>query len=252
VEPIWVQDHLEKYIWSKYKYVILMSGTLLDKNMFTYLNGIDGSRAVYHDIESPFLVKNRPIYYMPVGKMTYNEKVGTWQKYIPWINKLIDKKYKNDKGIIHTNSFELTNWVKNDIKNKRVMCHTPEKNKDIILRTHNISSEPTILVSPSMTTGIDLSDDFARFQIMLKVPYPSLASQKNKMRMEQNKEWYSYRTIQTIIQMYGRAVRNYNDHAHFIILDGSFKNILDYSSKFIPPYILRAIKRVDTHKLQKK
>jgi Rad3-related DNA helicase len=250
VEPIWVQDQLNKYLWSKYDYVILMSGTILDKNMFNYINGIDGSKSVYYSIPSPFSIKNRPIYYMPVGKMSWKEKSETWNKYIPWINKLMSK-YQNDKGIIHTNSFELVNWVKRDIKSKRILFHLPENDKDQVLRTHYLSGEPTVLCSPSMTTGIDLSDERARFQIMLKVPYPSLASQKNKMRLKQHSDWYGYRTVQTIIQMYGRGVRNENDHAHFIILDGSFKDILDYSGKFIPSYIKTAIKKVDLSKVKK-
>ena len=249
VEPIWSHPYLDKYIWSQYKYVILMSGTILDKDMFSYLNGINGSEAVYYQIESPFEVKNRPIYYMPIGRMTYKDKQSTWQKYLPWIKKLM-KKYQNEKGIIHTNSFEFVGWMKKDVKDKRLLLHFADKNKDMLLRTHYISSTPTVLCSPSMTTGVDLADDRARFQLMLKVPYPSLGSQKNKLRMKQHKDWYAWRTVATMIQMYGRAVRNYQDSAHFIILDGCFKDIMDYSSRFIPNYVKKAIKRVDVHKMK--
>jgi len=47
---------------------------------------------------------------------------------------------------------------------------------------HKESDEDTVIVSPSMNTGVSFDDDTARFQIIAKVPYPSLASQKNKLR----------------------------------------------------------------------
>ena len=30
LEPIWAYDYLEKYVWSRYDMVVLMSGTILD------------------------------------------------------------------------------------------------------------------------------------------------------------------------------------------------------------------------------
>jgi hypothetical protein len=30
-----------------------------------------------------------------------------------------------------------------------------------------------VLISPSFNTGLDLKDDYARFQIIVKVPYPN-------------------------------------------------------------------------------
>ena len=102
LEPIWAYDYLDKYVFSNYDMVFLMSGTILDKNLFCQLNGLDVTRAVYYSIPSPFPLKNRQIYYMPVGKMSYKSKEETFKKYIPYIQKLLDK-YKNKKGIIHTN-----------------------------------------------------------------------------------------------------------------------------------------------------
>ena len=78
--------------------VFLMSGTILDKNLFCQLNGLDVTKACYYSIESPFPLKNRPIYYMPVGKMSYKQKEDTFKRYIPYIQKLLDK-YKDKKGI---------------------------------------------------------------------------------------------------------------------------------------------------------
>ena len=55
-----------------------------------------------------------------------------------------------------------------------------------MLKLHFESDEPTVIVSPSMGTGVSFDNDRARFQIIAKIPYPSLASQKNKMRQVKN------------------------------------------------------------------
>lgn len=243
LEPIWAYDYLDKYVFSNYDMVFLMSGTILSKNLFCNLNGLDVQKAVYYSIPSPFNVKNRPIYYMPLGKMSYKNKEETFKRYIPYIKKLLDK-YQGRKGIIHTNSFELSNWIKDNIKDPRLIFHD-SSNKDEMLKLHKSSEEPTVIVSPSMDTGVSFDNDDARFQIIAKIPYPSLASQKNKLRQKNNPEWYSWKTVSGIVQMSGRPVRSHLDYADTIILDGSFGDVIRYSSHLIPDWIQNAIKKIN-------
>lgn len=243
LEPIWAYDYLDKYVFSNYDMVFLMSGTILDKNLFCQLNGLDIKKAAYYSIESPFPVRNRPLYYMPVGKMSYKSKEETFKRYIPYIKKILDK-YEGKKGIIHTNSFELANWIQKSIKDPRLVYHD-SSNKDEVLKMHFESDEPTVIVSPSMGTGVSFDDDKGRFQIIAKVPYPSLASQKNKLRQSNNPAWYAWKTVSGIIQMTGRVVRSNTDHADTIIIDGSFGDVIKHSSHFLPQWVQGAIKRIN-------
>jgi len=243
LEPIWAFDYLDKYVFSKYDMVFLMSGTILDKNLFCQLNGLDVQKAVYYSIESPFPVKNRPVYYMPLGKMSFKQKEDTFKNYVPFINKIL-KKYQDKKGIIHTNSFELASWISRDVKDSRLVYHD-SSNKDEVLKQHFETLNPTVLVSPSMDTGVSFDDDKARFQIIAKIPYPSLASQKNKLRQKNNPDWYSWKSISGLIQMTGRAVRSVDDFADTIIIDGSFSDLLKYSGHLFPHWFQEAIKKVN-------
>jgi Rad3-related DNA helicase len=245
LEPIWAYDYLDKYVFSQYDMVFLMSGTILDKNLFCQLNGLDVSKAVYYSIPSPFPLRNRPIFYMPLGKMSYKSKEETFKKYIPYIKKLLDK-YKNKKGIIHTNSFELAKWIENSIKDPRLIFHD-SSNKDEMLKFHKESDKPTVIVSPSMDTGVSFDNDDARFQIIAKVPYPSLGSQKNKLRQSNNPDWYSWKTVAGLIQMTGRPVRSDMDYADTIIIDGGFGDVMKHSSHFIPEWIQEAIKKINVN-----
>ena len=243
LEPIWAFNYLDKYVFSKYDMVFLMSGTILNKEMFCKLNGLDASKSVYYSIPSPFPVKNRPIYYIPVGKMSYDKKEETFKDYVPMINKLL-KKYEDKKGIIHTNSFELASWIGRDIKNPRLVYHD-SSNKDEVLEKHFINQNPTVIVSPSLSVGVSFDKDKARFQIIAKVPYPSLASQKNKLRQSNNPDWYSWKTVAGLVQMTGRTVRSSSDYADTIIIDGSFGDVMKHSSEFLPDWIQDAIKRIN-------
>lgn len=249
LQTVWSNKYMDKVIWSKYDKIILMSGTILDKQMFCFLNGIPDSLCVYHSIPSPFKLKSRPIYYMPVGRMTHSTKYNVFQEYKPFIKKLLEK-YKDKKGIIHTHTFEISQWIQKEIKSKRFIFHETDT-KDFALKKHYTEDEPSILVSPSMTTGVNLFGDRARFQILAKIPYPSLASNKNKTRQKAMPDWYSYKTVSTIMQIYGRAVRSEDDNADMIVLDACFSDVMKYSSKFIPKYVSDAIVSVDMAKLKK-
>ena len=243
LEPIWAYDYLDKYIFSKYDMVVLMSGTILDKNLFCHLNGLDVTKAAYYSIRSPFKVKNRPIYYMPIGKMSYKSKEDTFKKYIPYIKKLLEK-YKNKKGIIHTNSFELSKWIQDSIDDPRLIFHD-SSNKDEMLKLHKESEIPTVIVSPSMSVGVSFDNDLARFQIIAKIPYPSLSSQKNKLRMKNNPDWYSWKTCCVIQQASGRIIRSDIDYGDTVIIDGSFSDVIKHSSCFLTDWFQESIQRVN-------
>jgi ATP-dependent DNA helicase DinG len=247
LEPIWAYDYLDKYVFSHYDMVFLMSGTILDKNLFCTLNGLDTKRAVYYSIDSPFPLKNRPIYYMPLGKMSYKSKEETFKNYVPYIGKILDK-YKNKKGIVHTNSFELAGWIQKSVKDKRLKFHD-SSNKDDVLKEHYSTEDPTVIVSPSMDTGVSFDNDRARFQIIAKVPYPSLASQKNKMRMQNNPDWYSWKTVCSLQQACGRIVRSDLDYGDTIIIDSSFGDVIRYSSSFMPEWFQNSIKLINMKKM---
>ena len=113
------------------------------------------------------------------------------------------------------------------------------------MKWHIETDRPTILVSPSMGTGNSLDDDLARFQIIAKIPYPSLTSQKNKMRQINNPEWYAWKTSASLQQACGRAVRGSDDYADTIILDGSFGDVLRHSSHLLPDWLQESIKKVN-------
>ena len=96
-----------------------------------------------------------------------------------------------------------------------------------------------------MVSGVDFQDDISRFQIILKIPFPYLGSEKIKQRMKTNSKWYNWKTVVDFIQMIGRSIRSKDDYADTYILDDSFSDVLKYNSHLIPRYITNAIKYIN-------
>lgn len=238
VEPIWGNLYLEEMFWKKYDHIVFMSGTILDKDLFSYLMGINSEKATHLCLPCPFDPKKRPVVYLKFGKMSYGEKKKTFERAVPIIDKILEKNSQN-KGIIHTANYELSNWIKASIKNPRLLFHD-SATREKTLETHLIATKETVIVSPSMFTGIDLKDDLSRFQIILKVPFPNLMSNKIKRRLESFPEWYNWKTLVDLLQAYGRSIRNEEDWAETYILDGCFDQILN--NKRVPQYFLEALK----------
>lgn len=241
-QPIWVHEYLNEMVWKRYDHIIFMSGTILNKKIFCFLNGLEDKLTTYHQIPSPFKIRNRPIYYIKLGKMNFSSKEETFLNQLVYIKKILNK-YKDKKGIIHTNSYELTEWLQQNIQDKRLLFHETE-NKQEVLDKHISSKSPTVIVSPSMSNGVNLKDDLSRFQIILKVPYPNLGSNAVKARQKLNPEWYSITTISTLIQTYGRSVRSESDYCDTFILDSNFSDLLKYNFNMIPNYFSDAIKEL--------
>lgn len=241
-KPVWGNDYIKEKIFDKYDHVLLMSGTILNQNLFSYINGINTDESAYFEIPSPFSIKNRPIYYLKLGKMTMNQKEESFKNQIPYIKKIL-KKYSDKKGVIHCSTYELSEWIQENIFDKRLIFHTPD-NREEMLSKYLYSDKPLVMVSPSLVSGVDLKDELSRFQIILKIPYPYLGSNVVKSRQKSNKDWYSWKTISDMIQMSGRSVRSIDDWADTFILDSCLSELLKYSGDSIPRWFSGSIKNM--------
>ena len=91
---------------------------------------------------------------------------------------------------MHCNSYKIANYLKKELRSKRILTHD-STNRDEILNKHLTSTEPTVLLSPSMTEGVDLKGDASRFQVIVKVPYPYLGDPIVRKRMNKNEKMLS-------------------------------------------------------------
>lgn len=232
-KPIDVSQFCEDVLYKHGQYVIFMSATILDPVKFAQSVGIPLDLMAHLKIESPFPPENKPVWYVPMGKMNLDTINATLPKIAQAVQAIL-KRHPNEKGIIHTHSFKILDYLRKNVKSNRLLFQD-ESNKDKIITKHIKSSEPTVLVSPSMTEGVDLKDDLSRFQVICKLPFPYLGDQLVQKRKEKWDWWYSYETAKTLIQAMGRSIRNENDTAVTYILDEGWENFFRWNSGLFPP-----------------
>jgi Rad3-related DNA helicase len=152
--------------------------------------------------------------------------------------------YRNHKGVIHTTSYEQLNFIKENISQtnkRRLLVTDPEIQRDEVIAEHVNSTKPTVLISPSLHTGLDLKDDLSRFQIITKVPYPNKGDRWTNEKRKIDEEWYYWQTALKLIQGYGRSIRSKEDWAKTYVLDSAFGYFVKKNKNILPDWFTQAI-----------
>ena len=154
--------------------------------------------------------------------------------------------HAKDKGIIHTTSYEQLNFIKENISQintRRLLVTDPEIQRDEVIYQHENSIRPTVLISPSLHTGLDLKDNLSRFQIITKVPYPNKSDRWTNAKREVDEEWYYWQTALKLVQAYGRSIRSKDDWAKTYVLDSAFEHFVNKNLNILPDWFMEAIRR---------
>ena len=240
-KPVDVSKFASDYLFRLGNKVLMMSATILDRDSFCQSLGIPANDVEFISIPSPFPVDNRPIVELPVGPMNMKNIENTLPKMAKVIQELLDS-HPDESGIIHTHTYKVAKHLKENIKTDRFLLHDSD-NRDEILKEHIKSGKPTVLLSPSMSEGVDLRDDCSRFQIICKIPYPYLGDKVVKKRMNKWPGWYPLQTAKTIVQSVGRSIRSEDDYAVTYILDSQWGYFYKRNKKFFPADFQNCLRR---------
>jgi len=215
--------------------VILMSATIIDPKNFCTSLGIDKFK--YIEAESTFDPKNAPIICNTKYKLNYYTMKKFLPKIISNIQDICDH-HKGEKGIIHTQNNTITGELSKVLVGDRYLYRQPGVVNEEILSKHTLSKDPTVLISPSMSHGVDLKDDLARFQIIVKAPFLPTKDVRIERLMKDDYDWYVNKMLCSLIQSCGRGIRSKKDHCVTYILDANIAhNILNNKHK-LPNYFL--------------
>ena len=244
IKPIFIQEYAQKFVFSAASKFLIMSATLFGKGTFCKNLGIDPKQAKFIRMTSNFPKEHRPIIYRPSGKMSFAHKGTTLPKMTKDVENICNF-HKGEKGIIHTHTFEIANYLKEhcskDVSNRFLyQKDIGLENKAVLLDAHS-NSQDSVILAPSFAEGLDLKDDLGRFQIICKVPYPSLGDPQIKARMNADDGWYEWVTGLKLVQMSGRIVRHDMDYGTTYVLDHDFKQYVSRTKHFLPKWFLEAI-----------
>ena len=240
-KPLSVKNYTNDYLFSFGDVCIFMSATILNHKKFAQWMGVDINDVYSIRIDSPFNSADNPIIMTQSYDMASKNLKSNAPKTIPIINQILAK-HKNEKGLIHTVSKDCRRYIMRKIDDDRLMTHTT-KDRNKKLEEYK-SSKNSVLVSPSMSEGVDLPGDNCRFQIIYKLPLMKLSEQVRK-RLDDDEEWYDYRTSISLVQTFGRGIRFDGDYCTTYVVDRRFKDFIikdKTENHFLPDYVLKAIK----------
>ncbi len=230
---------LANHIFNFADKIVLMSATIIDPEHFTKSLGITDYS--YVECESDFEPSKSPIYVSSTNKINYKTLKTVLPKICTQIEQIVNH-HKNEKGIIHTHTQEIANIIQDKIgKNERFLFRDATATNENILKEHCETQNPTVLVSPSLVYGVDLKDDLARFQIIVKLPFLPLSSKRIKKLFDTDKDWYENKMLSATVQAAGRATRNKNDYSVTYILDSNFINVVKRSRSKLPKHFIDRI-----------
>jgi len=232
-------EKLTKFIFDYAENVLLMSATIIDHKNFAKTLGIKDYE--YVEVDSDFDPQKSPIYVSSKNKLNYKNLTNVLPQICDQV-KVITEHHKTEKGIIHTHSNEITKFLKSKLSaNSRFLFRDEISNNEDILREHYETDQPSVLVSPSLAFGVDLKDNLARFQVIIKMPYPSLACKRVKRLFEIDKNWYENKMLNALVQACGRATRSKNDFSTTYILDGNVVNVLKRTKDKLPKAFIERV-----------
>lgn len=235
-----------KAVFEKGSKTLLMSATILNNKTFCKSIGLVPNDVKFIQVESDFPIEHRVIYPLNIAYLNYSnlQSIDIMSNICVAVDNLMSV-HKKDKGIIHTTSYEQLIFIKQNLSKenaRRLLITDPEIQRDEIISQHISTPKPTVLISPSLHTGLDLKDDLSRFQIITKVPYPNKSDRWTNAKRKIDEEWYYWQTSLRLIQAYGRSVRSKDDWARTYILDSAFCYFVRKNRKTLPGWFIQAIK----------
>lgn len=242
-KPVEVAALAEAYLFGHARRVLMLSATILDAPTFLRSLGVEPEDAEIISVPSSFPPENRPLVVKPTARLTRHYL----DRDLPVLARAVNDlalRHEDEKGVVHAHSYKIAAFIAKHLSPEvgwRVVTHESAAGRDAALSRHLNSPDPTILLTPSMTEGIDLAEDLARWQVLCKVPYPYIGDKQVAARMERDREWYDWRTTLSVVQAYGRSVRSDTDSAVTYLLDADFPNFLRRQARRLPSWFVEAL-----------
>ena len=242
ISPVSASGIFSAYMQQFGKKFVFMSATVGDVNVFCRELGLDPKRTCFIQTGTDFPAENAPIVFCPVGKMNYKDLPATMPKIVAAVKEILSG-HGEDKGIIHTGNYKIADEIVRSLPSNlrsrliyRDMKYGMKLSNEDLIKIHEKESRPTVLISPSLGTGTSLDDDLSRFQIIVKLPFPSLLDARVKLKADEDPAWYLDTMFKEVQQSSGRSIRSMDDHAVTYVLDSSADWFFKKAEKTLPKH----------------
>lgn len=215
--------------------LVLMSATINASDIRQL--GLDEKRVLYLEAKSAIPPDRRPIITDYVGGINRKNQVSMVDKIVKKIHHYLET--RPEKGMIHM-TYSMADELRRRLDHPRLIFHTKANTSQKLAQFKQSSNG--VFVGCGLYEGVSLDYDQARWQVIAKVPFPSLASPLHKYHSEKDPDFYAWSTLKNLIQAYGRVCRRPDDLGDTYILDSNFGTLLAHNKHLVPEWFTEAIK----------
>jgi ATP-dependent DNA helicase DinG len=237
--PEYVGNLIDMFLLNYGDKRLLMSGTIYNKDLYCRLNGLKSEETCFIKIGSSFPVSNRPIYLK--SDYTVDTSHKTWDINFKEMITKIKGVFKDEKGLIHAPSYHAGLTLYNALKDTgRMVIHDKDNFQENLLEFYK-GNNPLVFISPTCQQGVDFKGSRARFQIILRVPYPNTSNKLMAKKVKEDFSYYNYQTLITFGQQIGRINRSEDDFGVTVLMDDRFNKFILSNKSSLPKWLLEAI-----------
>jgi len=241
LDPVWPGEYAEGALFRRIPKIILTSATVRPKTL--ELLGIDPADVDFIDFPSVFPKERRPVIHVNTVRVDKNIDAGDRKLWVAKIDAIIRAR-TDRKGIIHTVSYERARFIFDNSNFRDYMLMHETRTARDIMELFKRGDAPLILLSPSMTTGVDFPYDQCRYQIIAKIPFPDTRNKVMAARTHEDPTFGHYIAMQTLVQMAGRGMRAADDMCETIIVDDHAKWFVPKWRQFAPRWFMESYSSV--------
>lgn len=236
---LWPQGQVNK--------IFLLSATIGEHDVEQL--GLSRKRVTFVESTSPIAPERRPVHQHFVGSMAVRQQEENLHKVVDKISSTA-LQYPKDKGLVHI-TYSLRDKLKPLLEASpiadRLMWHS-RSDKMLVYKKFKDSpvTEGKILMASGLYEGIDLPNDAGRWQIVTKIPWPSLGEPALAYMAEKHPKRYAWETIKVVLQACGRICRTPTDWGDTYIIDSTFERLFKENQELFPYWFTSALIRRET------
>lgn len=239
--PIDVRDQ-PPLLWplGKVKKIILLSATINRTDIEEL--GLDKRRVRIISAPSPIPAENRPVEVGPCINLSFRHQAKTVPEMAQRLLELLAR--HPEKGFVHA-PYGTAALLKKQLEgtSDRWLFHdNTDKSEVFDAFLKSPTGEGKVLIASGMYEGVDLKEDIARWQVIAKVPWPSLAEPAIAFKAEMSPEWYNWETAKQVIQAVGRVCRTPTDYGITYIWDSTFERLYNENPELFSDSFKQAVR----------
>jgi Rad3-related DNA helicase len=204
--------------------------------------GLDSRRVLYLKAPSPIPPERRPVVYQPMVNMSHRFLDVQMPKLAKFLQDVASR--EEGKGLVHV-TYSVAQKLKCLLHyDKRFRFHDSH-NK---IRVYNAwraakDGEGSVLIAAGLSEGIDLAGAEFGWQIISKIPYPSLEEPAIRYLAENHPERYVWETLRVTAQATGRICRGPEDRGITYIIDENWSRLYAQAKEYnlVPHWLEESI-----------